>query len=103
MSAADVPLREVVKRLQRRVDALSAAIGALVAQLSGTAKFTIVETALDVELGDYSKFDLLVVMADEDNAEPGLFRKVAVTGASLNGRDAIADVAGTKFERFVNT
>lgn len=101
MSAADVPIRKVVKRLTRRLDALSATLGALAAQIQGVDRFKIVETALEVETGDFSKYELLIIVADEDNEAPGLFRRKQDTTQPLDGVEAIQDLGGAKFERFV--
>lgn len=103
MSAPDVTSRLLIQQLRRRVDALAATLGMLSASVAGLSKFRILETSDEGAAGIWTAYDLLIVIADEDNLEPGFFRRNQTTTAAMDGVAGIQDAAGNKFERFTAT
>lgn len=105
MSAPDVTSRLLIQQLRRRVDALASTVGVLAAGGIGGGgnKFRILETAAEGTAGNWSAYDLLIVIADEDNAEPGFFRRNQSSTKDMDGTSGIQDAAGNKFERFTAT
>lgn len=103
MSAADQTARLLIERLRRRIDAVSATLGALSSSVAGLSKFRILETSDEGVAGNWSAYELLIVIADEDNEQPGFFRKNNASTALMDGVSGIQDAAGNKFERFTPT
>ena len=75
-------------------------LGQLAIYVNGNDRFKIVDTYITVQLGDYSKFDLLIVMSDY-HEESGLFRRLDATTKPTDGSAAIQDATGAKYERIV--